>query len=161
MCQSMRLSLFRSWRMPVLLSVTVGLPRAKQIIKHLYEDTLSGKLTDARFIKLSGGYEREQEELKALTDTLHKEITKREQKKTDARNFVAVTKRYTDLQELDATVLREFIERIYIYEKDKQTQTQEIQIVYNFIGAFDFTQAAEQRQTMQKRAGKVSVAAEP
>lgn len=132
-----------------------------EIIKHLYEDTLSGKLTDARFIKLSGGYEREQEELKALTDTLHKEITKREQKKTDARNFVAVTKRYTDLQELDATVLREFIERIYIYEKDKQTQTQEIQIVYNFIGAFDFTQAAEQRQTMQKRAGKVSVAAEP
>ena len=99
--------------------------------------------------------------MKALTDTLHKEITKREQKKTDARNFVAVTKRYTDLQELDATVLREFIERIYIYEKDKQTQTQEIQIVYNFIGAFDFTQAAEQRQTMQKRAGKVSVAAEP
>lgn len=117
-----------------------------EIIKHLYEDTLSGKLTDARFIKLSEDYEREQEELKGLIDTLHKEITKREQKKTDARNFVAMTKRYTDLQELDATVLREFIERIYIHEKDKQTKTQEIQIVYNFIGAFDFTQATEQRQ---------------
>ena len=38
--------------------------------------------------------------MKGLIDTLHKEITKREQKKTDARNFVAMTKRYTDLQEL-------------------------------------------------------------
>lgn len=116
-----------------------------EIIKHLYEDTLSGKLTDARFVKLSGDYEREQEDLKVLTDSLHKEIVKREQKETDARNFVAVTKKYTDLHALDATVLREFIERIYIHEKDKQTKTQEIQIVYNFIGAFDFIQATKQR----------------
>ena len=83
--------------------------------------------------------------MKALAGTLRKEIAAREEKKTDARNFVAVTKKYTDLQELDATVLREFIERIYVYEKDKQTNTQELQIVYNFIGAFDFMQAAEQQ----------------
>ena len=60
---------------------------------------------------------------------------------------MAVTKKYTDLQELDATVLREFIERIYVYNKDKQTKTQEVQIVYNFIGAFDFVQAAEQTKS--------------
>jgi uncharacterized protein (UPF0335 family) len=57
---------------------------------------------------------------------------------------VAVAKKYTDLQELDAAVLREFIERIYVSEKDKQTKTQEIQIVYNFIGAFDFAEATKQ-----------------
>jgi len=50
------------------------------------------------------------------------------------------TKKYTDLQELDATVLLEFIEKIYVYEKDKQARTEEIQIVYIFIGAFDFVQ---------------------
>lgn len=60
---------------------------------------------------------------------------------------MAVTKKYTDLQELDATVLREFIERIYVYEKDKQANTQEVEVVYNFIGAFDFVQAAQQNQT--------------
>lgn len=114
------------------------------IIKRLYEDNISGKLTDERFIKLSADYEREQDELKSTADALHKEIKQREQKKTDVRNFVAVAKKYTDLQELDAGVLREFIERIYISEKDKQTKTQEVRIVYNFIGAFDFVQATKQ-----------------
>ncbi len=126
-----------------------------EIIKHLYEDNLSGKLTDARFVKLSSDYEQEQENLKTLVDTLHKEIVARETKEVDARNFVAITKRYTDLRELDATVLREFIERIYIYERDKQTNTQEVQIVYNFIGAFNFAEAAEQ-QANSKRDGAIS-----
>ena len=114
------------------------------IFKRIYEDNISGKLTDERFIKLSGDYEREQDELKSLADAFRRDIKGREKKRTDAKNFVAVTKKYTDLQELDATVLREFIERIYVYDKDKQTKTQEVQIVYNFIGAFDFVQAAEQ-----------------
>lgn len=121
-----------------------------EIIKHLYEDNIIGKLTDERFIKLSSGYEHEQKELTLLADTLHMEISEREQKKSDAKNFVAVTKKYTDLQELNAAVLREFIERIYIYEKDKQAKTQKIQIVYNFIGAFDFSQAIEQRTKSKK-----------
>lgn len=116
-----------------------------EIIKHLYEDNITGKLTDERFVKLSSDYEHEQKELVLLADTLHKKISERENRKSDAKNFVAVTKKYTDLQELNAAVLREFIERIYIYEKDKQTKTQKIQIVYNFIGAFDFAQAAKQQ----------------
>ena len=114
------------------------------IFKHLYEDNISGKLTDERFIKLSGDYEDEQGTLKAMADKLRADIKEREKKKTDAKNFVAVTKKYTDLQELDATVLREFVERIYIHERDKQAKTQEVSIVYNFIGAFDFVQAAGQ-----------------
>ncbi len=128
------------------------------IIKRLYEDNISGKLTDERFIKLSGDFEREQDELNTLVGTLRRDITEREKKKTDARNFVAVTKKYTDLKELDATVLRECIERIYVYEKDKQTKTQEVEIVYNFIGAFDFAYAAEQQSKSKKSNGKAGTA---
>jgi DNA invertase Pin-like site-specific DNA recombinase len=115
------------------------------IIRRLYEDNISGKLTDERFVKLSGGYEREQKNLGPAIDALRRDIKEREKRKTDAGNFVAVTKKYTDLKELDAAVLREFIERIYVSEKiNKQPKTQEIRIVYNFIGAFDFSQAAAQ-----------------
>ncbi|MBO1005005.1 hypothetical protein ACFSKI_00310 [Pseudogracilibacillus auburnensis] len=32
------------------------------IFKHLYEDNISGKLSDKRFIQLSSEYEKEQEE---------------------------------------------------------------------------------------------------
>jgi len=53
-------------------------------------------------------------------------------------------------------VLREFIERIYISERDKTTNTQEITVVYNFIGAFDFGQATE--QTNNKSTEKTGIA---
>ena len=119
------------------------------IIKRLLEDNYSGKLTDERFIKLSGDYEREQAELKKTADALRRDIKDREKFKTDVKNFVALTKEYTDIQELDAPVLLAFINRIYVYERDKQAKTQEVEIVYNFIGAFDFVQAA--KQTMSKK----------
>jgi len=48
------------------------------------------------------------------------------------------------LKELDATVLREFIDRINVSAVDKKSKTRDIEIVYNFIGAFDFTTAKEQ-----------------
>ena len=52
-------------------------------------------------------------------------------------------KKYTDLQELDAAVLRAFIDRIEVSHVNKKSRTREITIVYNFIGAFDFTRAIE------------------
>jgi len=44
---------------------------------------------------------------------------------------------------LDATVLREFIDKIYVSAVDRKSKTREIKIVYNFIGAFDFNAAME------------------
>jgi len=41
-------------------------------------------------------------------------------------------------------MLREFISKIFVSEKDKETKTREIRIVYNFVGAFDFDSAIEQ-----------------
>jgi len=114
------------------------------IIKHLYEDNISGKLTDDRFVKLSRDYEREQDDLKAVIEATRKELKEQEKTRTNVKSFIAATKKYTDLKELDATVLREFIEKIYVSEKNKQTKTREIRIVYNFVGAFDFGTAIEQ-----------------
>lgn len=61
-------------------------------------------------------------------------------------------KKYTDLQELDAAVLRAFIDRIEVSHVDKKSRTREITIVYNFIGAFDFTRAIENARNTSKRA---------
>jgi hypothetical protein len=43
-------------------------------------------------------------------------------------------------------VLREFIEKIYVFERDGEAKTREIKIVYNFIGAFDFREITERSQ---------------
>lgn len=60
------------------------------------------------------------------------------------------------MSKLDATVLREFVDKILISEVYKEDDSnprikiREIQIVYNFIGAFDFEQAREQSQQRKK-----------
>ncbi len=78
-------------------------------------------------------------------------------------SFISAVKKYTDMQTLDAAVLREFVEKIYISdvytpdENEPRVKVRDIQIVYNFIGAFDFEEAREQSQAGQK-IKKISVA---
>ena len=122
-----------------------------RIISRLYEDNVMGKLSDDRFIKMSHDYELEQSNLKNMAEVLRKEVKQQEQQKTNAKAFVAAVKKYTDMQELDAAVLREFIDRIEVSHADKKSKTREITIGYNFIGAFDFTRAIEEAQNTSKK----------
>lgn len=77
-------------------------------------------------------------------------------RKVNVRQFIAAVRKYTDMQQLDASVLREFVEKIYISEvytpdeNEPRIKVREIEIVYNFIGAFDFEDAREQSQAAQK-----------
>ena len=126
------------------------------IIKRLYEDNISGKLSDERFIKLSRDYELEHTNLTNLVEHLRQEVKEQEKQKVNVRQFIAAVRKYTDMQQLDASILREFVDKIYISEvytpdeNEPRIKVREIEIVYNFIGAFDFEEAREQSQAAQK-----------
>jgi len=122
-----------------------------RIISRLYEDNVMGKLSDERFVKMSHDYELEQSNLKSMADVLRKELKQQEQQKTNVKAFIAVVKKYTDMRELDATLLREFIDRIEVSQADRATKRQSITIVYNFIGAFDFSRAIEEARNTTKK----------
>lgn len=109
------------------------------------------KLSDDRFIKMSHDYELEQSNPKSVAEVLRMEPKQQEQQKINAKAFVAAVKKYTDMQKLDAAVLREFIDRIEVSHADKKSKTREITIVYNFIGAFDFTRAIENARNTSKK----------
>ena len=114
---------------------------------------MTGKLTDERFIKLSRDYEVEQDATKTAAEVMRQELKQQEQKKGNVKSFIAATKKYTDLQELDATVLREFIDKIEISATEKWKKKEvgrKIHIVYNFIGAFDFEAATAQAEANKK-----------
>mgnify|MGYP000797680305 FL=1 len=122
-----------------------------RIISRLYEDNVIGKLSDERFIKMSHDYELEQSNLKAMAEVLREEIKQQEKQKTNVKAFISAVKKYTDMQQLDAAMLREFIDRIEVSHTDKKSKTREITIVYNFIGAFDFTRAIENARNTSKK----------
>lgn len=119
-------------------------------------NAISDKLSDDRFIKMSYDCELEQSNLKSMAEVLRKELKQQEQQKTNAKAFVAVVKKYTDMQELDTAVLREYIDHIKVSRADKKSKTREITIVYNFIGTFDFAQAIEEAHNTTEKQQKTA-----
>ena len=81
---------------------------------HRYEDNISGKLPEERFIKLSRDYELEQTNLTNLVEHLRQEVKEQEKQKVNVNQFIASVKKYIEMQQLDASILREFVEKIYI-----------------------------------------------
>lgn len=107
------------------------------IFKKLYEDRVSGKLSDERFEILSRDYEGEQATLSVRVQQLEQEIESYTEKAVNVERFLKIVDRYTDIKELTPEILREFIERIEIHERSVyhgKDATQQIDIYYNFIG---------------------------
>jgi len=106
------------------------------LFKRIYEDNYSNKLSDERYCKLSSDYEAEQQTLKTSVQLLQAEITEKSQKAVNIEAFMKIVKKYTDLQELTPTILREFIAKIVIHERNRTNgkTSQKIDIFYNFVG---------------------------
>ena len=87
---------------------------------------------------MSEKYEQEQKELGQSIVQLKQEFDE-VKKRTDASDgFINIVKKYTYLNELDANILNELIDRIVVHhkEKDQSGRTyQQIEIYYRFIGS--------------------------
>ena len=122
-----------------------------RIIQQLYEDRVSGALSAERFAKLSGGYEKEQEELKQSAKELQAIVNTIETQAVNVQSFLKIVRKYTALTELTPALLREFVEKIVVHAPDKSSghRTQRIDVHYNFIGEIDFSPEYSQvsRQT--------------
>ena len=90
-----------------------------KIIQRLYEDSVLGKLGDARYMKLSAQYEMEQTEIGRLAKALEQEIESEAGQVADVGRFLQLADRYSDLQELDAATVNELIEKIVIHSPEK------------------------------------------
>ena len=109
------------------------------LIRRIYEDNISGKLTDKRFEILSQEYEQEQTELEKSIDILTAELDNFTADSVRADRFIDIVKRYTDFTELTTPMIMEFIEKIVVHEADKSSgeREQQVDIFLNFIGKFD------------------------
>lgn len=109
------------------------------LFQRVYEDNVSGKLSDERFLKLSQGYETEQKELQAEMESLRMELSQEEKQSVNMKSFLSTVKKYTEIPELTPEIVHEFIDRIIVHEADKSSgkRIQKIEIIYNHIGVFD------------------------
>lgn len=108
------------------------------LMKKLYEDNISGKLSDKRFEFMLSEFENEQDTLEISMENAKAEIEKYESDTVRVDKFIELVKRYTDFSELTTPMLNEFVEKILVHEADYSSgeRVQEVEIYLNFIGKF-------------------------
>jgi len=109
------------------------------IIQRVYEDNIEGKISDERFAKMTANYEAKQHNLESRVAELKSTMTSEKESALGVDHFLALVRKYTDIKELTAEIIREFVEKIYVYKAERidGRRVQRIKIVYNCIGEFD------------------------
>ena len=107
------------------------------IFKKLYEDNVLGSITTEQFQMLSGSYTEEQNRITAGIPQKENEIQRLRETVSGTDSFLDRAKRYTDITELTPELLRLFIEKIVVHEKEvkwSKHAPQTVEIYYNGIG---------------------------
>jgi len=107
------------------------------IFKKLYEDSVLDRITTEQFQMLSGSYTEEQNRITAGVPQQENEIQRLRETAIGTDSFLDKAKRYTDITELTPELLRLFIEKIVVHEKEvkwSKHAPQTVEIYYNGIG---------------------------
>ena len=110
------------------------------IFKKLYEDSVLGRITTEQFQMLSGSYTEEQNLITVGIPQKENEIQRLRETVSGTDSFLDKAKRYTDITELTPELLRLFIEKIVVHEKEvkwSKHAPQTVEIYYNGIGFID------------------------
>ena len=106
------------------------------LFERIYEDNVSGKLSDDRFAKMSRRYEDEQKELAEKTKKLRSEIEKQSSQAMTTDMFISLVRKYTRARKLTPRMLNELVEKIEVYHAEKidGVWEQRLRIHYNCVG---------------------------
>ena len=122
------------------------------LIQKLYEDNAIGKISDERYATLSMSYEEEQRDLKAALPDMETYLESETDKTESLQRFSDKVKRITELKELTAELVHEFIDKIVVhaprYLDGKRVQL--IDIYYNGVGILRELTPEEMEESFQK-----------
>lgn len=106
------------------------------LFERIYEDNVSGKLSDDRFAKMSRRYEDEQKELVEKIKKLRSEIEKQSSQAMTTDMFISLVRKYTRARKLTPRMLNELVEKIEVYNAEKidGVWEQRLRIHYNCVG---------------------------
>ena len=110
------------------------------IFKKLYEDSVLSRTTTEQFQMLSSSYTEEQNQIAAGIPQKEADIQRLRETVSGTDGFLDKAKRYMDITELTPELLRLFIEKIVVHEKEvkwSKHAPQTVEIYYNGIGFID------------------------
>lgn len=110
------------------------------LFSKIYEDWVTGTLSEYNFTMLSQKYQKEQSELDNKISKLKNDIASSEKNQDNADHWLTLIKQYSHPTELTAELLNTLIKKIEIHEPLKLedgTKEYQIDIYYRFIGKID------------------------
>ncbi|MBQ9956787.1 MAG: DUF4368 domain-containing protein, partial [Ruminococcus sp.] len=111
-----------------------------KILCKLYEDSALGKIPESRYEAMSAQYESEQREIKEALPDLRQRIEQLKAESDATDKFVNLIKKYTVIDQLDAAILNELIDKIVVHHKEIAGDGrvfQQVEIYYRFIGKLE------------------------
>lgn len=114
------------------------------IFEKLYEDNVSGKISDERFAKMGRSYEDEQAKLSEKIKSLRATLDKAEQQQVPVDTFISIVRRYTRIKKLTPRMVNELIDHIEVFHAEKIAGVWEQKLIihYNCIGSITIPEAA-------------------
>ena len=109
------------------------------LFERIYEDNVSGKLSNDRFAKMSRRYEDEQKELAEKIKKLRSEIEKQSSRSMTTDMFISLVRKYTRARKLTPRMLNELVEKIEVFNAEKidGVWEQRLRIHYNCVGTIE------------------------
>ena len=111
-----------------------------KILCKLYEDSALGKIPESRYEAMSAQYESEQRGIKESLPDLRQQIEQLKAESDATDKFVNLIKKYTVIDQLDAAILNELIDKIVVHHKEVAEDGrvfQQVEIYYRFIGKLE------------------------
>ena len=109
------------------------------LFERIYEDNVSGKISDERFSRMSRRYEDEQKELTEKIKQLRSEIEKQSSRTMTTDMFISLVRKYTRAKKLTPRMLNELVEKIEVFNAEKVNGVweQRLRIHYNCVGTIE------------------------
>ena len=113
------------------------------LFERIYEDNVSGKISDERFSRMSRRYEDEQKELTEKIKQLRSEIEKQRSRTMTTDMFISLVRKYTRAKKLTPRMLNELVEKIEVFNAEKVNGVweQRLRIHYNCVGTIEIPSA--------------------
>lgn len=122
-----------------LRTVTARISELEHLMQNLYEDKCTGTIPQTVFQTLMRKYEAERAEKTEQLPELERKVKDHMGSRQDASQWTELIRRYTEITELDETILFELVDRIEVGDtrKERGLRVCDIKVYYRYVGNVD------------------------
>ena len=133
-----------------LKTISARVSELERLMQNLYEDKCTGVVPQTVFQTLMKKYEMERAQKAAAIPELERKVRMQMENRHDADRWAEIIRRYTEITELDETILFELVDRIEVGEARKvgKTRIQDVKVFYRYVGCVDGAIPQERREAV-------------